>query len=301
MNMTRRDLLRSIAATPVALALSTHAQSAIDPIARKGSGKLKLSLAAYSLRQYLDFNNPKMDMFGFVDFASDHGLDAVEPTSYWFPPNADDAYYRRLQQYAFLAGLDISGTAIRNDFCVPSGPKQDSEIQQVRSWIDKASLLTAPVMRVFGGTVPAGESEPAVAQRVVSAVESLLPYAVEKGVTLALENHGGITETPEQLLRLVQAVKAPQGGFGVNLDTGNFHGADPYADVAQLAPYAVNVQVKTEVSSRGQAKKEADLAKLIGILKDAKYSGYVVLEYEAAEEPLTAIPKALKQLRSLLS
>ena len=69
-------------------------------------------------------------------------------------------------------------------------------------------------------------------------------------MSLALENHGGITATPDQILQLVKAVDAPN--FGVNLDTGNFHGADPYADLAELAPYAVNVQVKTEICRKGQ-------------------------------------------------
>ena len=46
---------------------------------------------------------------------------------------------------------------------------------------------------------------------------------------LALENHGGITGTPEQILKLVKAIDSPN--FGVNLDTGNFRGSDPYAEM----------------------------------------------------------------------
>ena len=48
----------------------------------------------------------------------------------------------------------------------------------------------------------------------------------------------------------------------MNLDTGNFHGEDPYAEIAELAPYAVNVQVKTEIRRKGKAKEEADLARV---------------------------------------
>jgi sugar phosphate isomerase/epimerase len=125
-----------------------------------------------------------------------------------------------------------------------------------------------------------------------------LPYAAEKGVLLALENHGGITATPEQLLRLVQGVKGPN--FGVNLDTGNFHGEDPYADLARLAPYAVNVQVKTEIQAAGKKKEDADLKRLIGILRDAGYRGYVALEYEATEDPKTAVPRHAAELLKLM-
>lgn len=279
---------------------ATRSARAIDPIPRTRPSRLKLSLAAYSLRQYLDFKNPQMDMFGFIDYAADLGIDAVEPTSYWFPPGFDAAYLRRLSQHAFLNGLDISGTAIRNDFCVPEGAARERELAAVRDWIDRASELSAPVMRIFGGDVPRGDTEAAASQRVVSAIESLLPHAVDRGVTLALENHGGITATPAQLLRLVRAVQAPQGGFGVNLDTGNFHGEDPYAEIAELAPYAVNVQVKTEMARAGRSKEPADLTRIIEILRSVKYSGYVVLEYEAEEDPKSGIPKAVAQLKPLM-
>lgn len=297
----RRFLTRALAVASAPLALSIPRPArAIGPVGRTRPSHLKLSLAAYSFRQELDFKNPKMDMFGFIDFAADQGLDAVEPTSYWFKPGFDAAYLRKLQQYAFLRGLDISGTAIRNDFCIAPGPKRDEELRSIKTWIDHASELTAPVVRVFGGTVPKGESEDEAAQRVVEGLEAVLPHAVERGVTLALENHGGITATPAQILKLVKGVHAPDGGFGVNLDTGNFHGDDPYAELAELAPYAVNVQVKTEISRKGKKKEEAALSKVVGILRDAKYSGYVVLEYEAAEDPRKAVPRHLKQLRDLI-
>src|SRR5205814_3001411 len=111
--------------------------------------------------------------------------------------------------------------------------------------------LDAPVIRIFAGNVPRGDSEDAAVERAVDGIQASLPYAAQKGVALALENHGGITATPKQILRLVKAVEAPQGNFGVNLDTGNFRGEDPYAELAELAPYAINVQVKTEISPKG--------------------------------------------------
>ena len=83
----------------------------------------------------------------------------------------------------------------------------------------------------------------------------------------------------------------------MNLDTGNFRGSDPYAEIAQLAPYAMNVQVKTEIQrGNGHPKEEADLARIVGILRDAHYSGYVVLEYEAAEDPIEGDPHAYEDV-----
>ena len=85
----------------------------------------------------------------------------------------------------------------------------------------------------------------------------------------------------------------------MNIDTGNFHTADPYADIAKIAPYGVVAQVKTEVFP-GNKREEADLARVMKILKDANFHGYVALEYEAKEDPKAAVPKHVKELRKLI-
>ncbi len=106
--------------------------------------------------------------------------------------------------------------------------------------------------------------------------------------------------TAEQMLAIVKEVK--HDWFGVNLDTGNFRTADPYADLALIAPYAVTVQLKTEIHRAGQPKKEdADLKRLLDILRSANYRGYVALEYEAEEDPRTGVPKAIAALKKLVS
>jgi sugar phosphate isomerase/epimerase len=296
---TRREFLSSAAALVIPSTLARSA-SAIGPIGRTRPSQLKLSLAAYSFRDMLapKGRKPTMDLFQFVELAADLAIDAVELTSYYFPPEVDLAYLHRLKQRAFTLGLDVSGTSVGNNFCVPPGPAREKEMALVRTWIDRAAEIDAPVIRIFAGAVPKGETEEVAVGRAIEGIRASLPYAIEKGVTLALENHGGITATPAQLLRLVEAVDSPN--FGVNLDTGNFHGEDPYANLALVAPYAVNVQVKTEIGRKGAKPEEADLSRVVGVLRDAKYSGYVVLEYEAKDDPATAVPKHLKTLRSLI-
>ncbi len=298
---TRRQFLASAAVAALAgPPLLGQSARGIGPIARTRPSHLKLSLAAYSFRDSLapKGGKPTMDLFDFVDLAADLALDGVELTSYYFPPDVTPDYLHRLKQRAFTLGLDVSGTSVGNNFCVPPGPEREKQLALVRTWVDRAAELDAPVIRIFAGTIPKGETEDVAVARAIEGIKASLPYAAEKGVTLALENHGGITATPAQLLKLVRAVDAPN--FGINLDTGNFHGEDPYADLAQLAPYAVNVQVKTEVSPKGRPKEDADLSRVVGLLRDAKYSGYVVLEYEAKEDPAVAVPKHIKKLRSLI-
>ena len=295
----RRGFLKAAALAAAAgpLAFGRRA-GAIPPIGRTRPSHLKLSLAAYSYRQYLDIKNPKMDLFDFVNLAADMGLDGVELTSYYFPADVNNDDLHRLKQHAFLLGLDVSGTSVGNNFCVADGPAREKQLELVRTWVDRAAELDAPVIRIFAGSVAKGDTEEKAVALAIEGIKAALPYAAEKGVALALENHGGITATPEQILKLVRAVDAPN--FGVNLDTGNFRGADPYADLAQLAPYALNVQVKTEIAPKGQKAREADLDRIVGLLREARYSGYVVLEYEAAEDPMTAVPKHIKALRRAL-
>ncbi len=297
---TRRGFLtRAALATSAGFLMSSRPSLAIGPIGRTRPSHFKLSLAAYSYRQYLTGAQPKMDLFDFVNLAADMGLDAVELTSYYFPKDVDSDYLHRLQGHAFVLGLDVSGTAVGNNFCLPPGPAREKQLELVRTWVDHAADLNAPVIRIFAGSVPKGDDEAKAIALAIEGMKEALAYAAKKGVTLALENHGGITATPDQILKLVKAVDAPN--FGVNLDTGNFHTDDPYGDLAKLAPYAVNVQVKTEMKRPGKPAEEADLAKLIGLLRDARYSGYVVLEYEAKEDPMKAIPRHVKELRKLIS
>jgi sugar phosphate isomerase/epimerase len=296
--MTRRQFVTQ--ATLLAALGPRGVAYASDPIGRTRPSHLKLSLAAYSYRDYLLGPKKSMDLFGFLEIAADLGLDAVEPTSYYFPEDVGTDYLHRLKQRAFLLGLDISGTAVMNDFCLPPGPERDKNVAHVRAWIGHAAELDAPTVRILSGNWIQGTPDQELARRVVSAIDELTPLAVERGVMLALENHGGgVTTTDEELLSIVRAVKGPN--FGVNLDTGNFHGDDPYAEIARVTPYAVNVQVKTEVRRKGKTKEPADLARVIRILREGKYSGYVVLEYNAPEDAMVAVPRYVKELRSLIA
>lgn len=298
---SRRGFLAQVAAsTVVGPLVLTRKSPAAGPIERTRPSHMRLSIAAYSYRQFLQGPDARMDLFDFCDIAADLGLDAVEPTSYYFPPDVDADYLNRLKIHAFRLGLDISGTAIGNNFTLPPGPERDEQLALTRTWIDHAATLGAPVIRIFAGNVPRGDTEEDAIERTVQAIEESLDYAATRGVTLALENHGGITTRAETLVRIVEAVQVPAGNFGINFDSGNFTSPDPYAELDLIAPYAVNAQVKVAMHAPGGGEVPADLARIIEILRNARYSGYVALEYEGSDDPMQAIPKVVEELKSLL-
>jgi sugar phosphate isomerase/epimerase len=295
---TRRAFLGSALAGG-AFALSGRLP-AIEPIQRTDKPHIKLSLAAYSFNRYMALkgkNPPTMTMDDFADFAVGISLDAIEPTAYYFADTSGPALAKFRGRCTRL-GLDISGTAIGNDFCKQDYNAHRDQILHVKNWVENAAVLGAKTVRIFAGSVPKGADEAKVRQQVVEAIDECCDYAGKGGIYLALENHGGLTATLDQILAIVKAVKSPW--FGVNLDTGNFQTDDPYGDLAKLAPYAVVCQLKTEIHAKGKPKEEADLKRLLDVLRGVNYRGYVALEYEAAEDPRTAVPKAIEALRKLL-
>src|SRR5262245_49782710 len=202
MSLSRRQFLASSAAAGVLVAtggLRPPLAPAIDPIKRPSDKPdLKLSLAAYSFRQFLDLKKPTMTLFEFIDFASELPLDAVELTSYYFAETTD-AYLDKLKAHAAKQKLAISGVPVGNNFCRRDEAKYKDEIKLVKDWTERAAKLGATTVRIFAGTQEKGDTLEQAQKRVVAALEECCPVAEKLGVMLALENHGGITDTPEHL------------------------------------------------------------------------------------------------------
>lgn len=292
-HLSRRSFL---AASTLALAAPALA---IEPIKRPAKPIFKLSLAAYSLRKYLALKPDvpgHLDFPGFLDYCAKLNLDAAELTAYYFPQTITSDYLNGLKRHAHLAGLDISGGAIGNNFTIDPGPDFEKQMATTKKWIDTYAELGAPVIRVFAGNPPKGVSEDDAIKRCIPALEEACEYAGKKGVLLAMENHDFTTKV-DRLLQIVAAVKSPW--FGVNFDSGNFSSTTPYEDMVKIAPYAINAQIKVELKISGKAQP-TDIPRVVNILKDANYSGYIVLEYEAAEEPYDAIPRHLDALRKVV-
>jgi hypothetical protein len=283
----------------------------IEPISRAGKSRMQLGVAAYSFREHFQWMRDKeqkpkgnlkpWSILDFIDWCADNNVPGAEVTSYFFPPDVDEKFLLEVKRHAYLRGVQLAGTAIGNNFALPKGEKLDEQIAYTKKWIDYAALMNAPHIRVFAGPQPKDLSEQQAVANCLEAYQECLDYAAKKGLFLGLENHGGIVAEPDNLIKMVKAANSPWAG--INWDSGNFHTEDPYGDLAKIAPYAINVQLKMEMSPKGSKKGEgqpADIPRLLKILRDANYQGWFTLEYEVAADPLGEVPKILEMLRPLL-
>jgi sugar phosphate isomerase/epimerase len=234
-----------------------------------------------------------------VDYCAEHRCVGAELTSYYFPKEVDEAFLLKLRRHCFLRGIEISGGSVGNTFTNPPGEKRDEQMRYVKQWVDHYAVLGVPHIRVFAGNAPRGVAKDEAKKICIAALEECADYAGNKGIFLGIENHGGIVAEPDGLLDIIRTVKSPW--VGINLDSGNFHTDDPYRDFERCAPYAVNVQVKSEIQPRNSQKKAADLQRLVKILRAANYQGYVALEYESDEDPWKAVPGLLQQMAELFA
>jgi sugar phosphate isomerase/epimerase len=298
---SRRNLLKLGTLSLAGLGTLDPETWAVEPVVRSGPARLQLSLAAYSFRKFFDKSSTKsLDMFRFIDFCAQHGCVGTELTSYYFPKDLTNEYLLNIRKHAFLRGIAISGTAVGNTFTHRPGPKRTEQIAMVKQWIDHSAVMGAPHIRIFAGKLHQGMSPVEAKKLCIEAIEECADYAGKKGIFLGIENHGGIVAEAKDLLEIVRAINSPW--VGINLDTGNFHTEDPYADLAVCAPFAVNVQVKVEMRRKGQTEAEpTDLSRIVQLLRSANYQGYVVLEYEAKPDPWIHVPLWLKRMREAFS
>jgi sugar phosphate isomerase/epimerase len=292
-------------------ALSVSTLPAIEPINRPGKSRMQLGVAAYSFREYFQWSRDKeqkvkeghkpWSILDFIDWCADNNVPGAEVTSYFFPPDVDDAFLLEVKRRAYLRGVQLAGTAVGNNFALPKGEKLDEQIAYTKKWIDHAALMNAPHIRVFAGAAPKGFPVEEAVANCTAAYQECLDYAGKKGIFLGIENHGGIVAEPENLVKMIQAAKSPWAG--INFDSGNFHTEDPYGDLAKIAPYSINVQLKMEMrgkNTKGEGEP-TDINRILKILRDANYQGWFTLEFEQKSDPFVEVPKIIETLRPLLA
>jgi sugar phosphate isomerase/epimerase len=294
---TRRSFLKFGALTCGLTAINPGGVIVASPgKAKFNDSRIKLSLAAYSFNNLFKSGNLKMNEF--IEYCDTLKLDGAELTSYFFE-SEENSYLLGLRNKCFHLGLSISGTAIGNNFITPDKEKRAEQIEKVKDWIDKAVVLGAPSIRVFGGgKIPDGYSKEDAYNWAIPSLHECVDYASGKGIVLALENHGGFPTTSAQVINIIREIDSPW--FGANLDTGNF-ATDWYRQMAEVVPYAVVVQLKVNMKSTAQNGKRVatDAERVVRMLKNEGYRRYLVLEYEE-DAPYKEIPDWINRLQQCI-
>ena len=133
--------------------------------------------------------------------------------------------------------------------------------------------------------------------RVVDALRDCTAYAATQGVMIVLQNHADFIETADHVLDILQRVNSEW--LAVNLDIGSFKIGDPYEQIARVAPYAATWQIKENLFVNGLEVK-TDLAKIMKIVRDSGYRGYLPIETLGKGDPRQKVPAFYAQVKQAL-
>ena len=258
-----------------------------------------------------------------------------------------DAFVDDIKRRASDLGVAICGTGIGNSFTgVPfdrlgkegkvfstdeGGDRAtiEKDIERTKAWVEVAARLGAPVLRVFTGLEPSylmkehiqpddpqkEEKAKKLAawrletfKRMVDDLNEVVEHGKKYGVIIGIQNHGDFLKTASETVELLKAVNSEW--IGVIVDTGYFLTPDPYVDIAEVLPYAVNFQVKEYVRKSPTEYATAefhpiDLIRLIKIVRNSTYQGYLPIETVSAGttgkmDPFQNVPMLLNQLRAAI-
>lgn len=315
MNLSRRSFLGSAALSSAGLALSSSAPAA-SPTKSSRRARIRFGISTYS---YWHFKTQKVPVETVIERAAALGAEGVDILHRQLDiPEKEPlttehrAYLQRLKRHAFRHGIDLICLSIHQDFVDPNPEVLAQQVEHTRKCIEIAYELGIPCIRLNSGrwnTIPnfddlmkargiepilPGHTEEDGFRWCIECIEQCLPKAAQCGVLLALENHWGLTNTPQGMLRILDAVRSPW--LGALMDTGNFL-EEPYEKLETIAPRTIFVQAKTYPGGGEWYTLKLDYRRIARILAAAGYTGYVSLEMEGKADPETAVPQSLAMLR----
>lgn len=267
------------------------------PLAERNN--LKLSLNAYSFNAALSGGTLQLEEL--FDYCAEEGFAAVDLTAYYIPDYPEvpsDGQLYGIKKMAHHRGLHISGTGVRNDFTLSDANLLKQEIELVKKWVVAASKLGAPVLRVFAGPrLKAGESWEEKVGFVTRACKECARFAAGHGVIVALQNHNEFVQSAAQVNNIVEEVN--EEWFGLVLDIGSYSQQDPYEEISKNIRHAVNWQLKENVNHFG-TQKPVDLKRLMAIIRESDYQGYLPIETLGPGDPFEKVSGFLARVKAAL-
>lgn len=288
-----------VASVPFAASGKSPLNSNVNSVSKKYGHKFKISLNVYSFNSLL--REGKIDLFDVLDFCAEYNFEAIDPTGYYFPGYPEvptDKYINEFKRKAFLLGLDISGTGIRNDFTNPDSASRIADIEMIKEWIVATEKLGIPYIRVFTGrNNHEGYSRDQVFEWMAKDFKACCEFGEKHGVMIGLQNHNEFLKTADDVDRIFDMVDSEW--FGLNLDVGSYRQKDPYAEIEQNIKYAVTWQIKENVWIDGK-ETPTDVVKLFQIIKKAGYRGYLPIETLGPGDPYKKVPVLLDKVMNAL-
>jgi len=315
--ITRRSFITNTACLgAVAVSGQAIAQEPAAPLIPKRKLPVAIGVCSYS---YWHFRDPRVSIETVIEKAGEMGLAGVdvlhrqldlpekEPLT-----AAHRAYLRKLRRYAFNNGVTPYCVSIHQNFVQADAEERRRQVEHTHKCLELAAELGASCIRLNSGRwntikdfddlmkargiepILPGHTEDEGFKWCIDSIEKCIPKAEACGVVMALENHWGLSRTPEGQLRLINAVPSPW--LGALMDTGNFM-EDPYDKLKLIAPKTVYVQAKAYYGGGEWYTLDLDYDRIARILADVGYHGFVSLEYEGKDPADSAVPRGIATLR----
>lgn len=252
-----------------------------------------ISLAEWSLHKSI-FGG-KIDNRDFAKVAKEEfGIDAIEYVNQFFKDKAKDAaYLAELKKRA--EDLGVKTLLIMVDGEGKLGDKEDAKrtqaVENHYKWVEAAKALGCHSIRVNAGSDGTREEQLSLA---ADGLRRLSEFAAQHKLNVIVENHGGLSSDGKWLSDVMKKVNLPN--CGTLPDFGNFYEYDRYQGVQDLMPFAKAVSAKSYDFDASGNETKIDYPKMMKIVLDAGYRGYVGIEYEGSRLDEMAGIKATKAL-----
>jgi sugar phosphate isomerase/epimerase len=292
--LSRRSFLASSAAAVTSGVVARSAAASLIPSAEL----FDISLAEWSLHKTIFAK--KLDHLDFAMTAKkEFGIEAVEYVNQFFKDKAQDAaYLKDMNQRASDNGVKqllimVDGEGNLGD---PNLKKRTQAVENHYKWVEAAKTLGCHSIRVNAGSGGTYEEQ---MYRAADGLRALSEFAGEHGLNVIVENHGGLSSNGAWLAGVMKAVNMKN--CGTLPDFGNFRLKDDewydrYTGVTELMPFAKAVSAKSHDFDDNGNETKTDYKKMMRIVLDAGYSGFVGIEYEGSKLDEFAGIKATKTL-----
>jgi sugar phosphate isomerase/epimerase len=265
---------------------------------------MKLSLAGWSLHRLFRAANNPLKLVDFPALAAERfGIDAVELNSPFFP-SRDARFVRQLASAAERARVRLLNIAVDEvgDMSADSDAERNRAVMNNGRWVSVAAEVGCVAIRANTGGMGIIDTDKALLA-CVDSFRRLTDLGVKYGVTILIENHGGLSANADHLIFLIEEVRLTHGVNAIASlpDFGNFsETTDRYAQLAKILPYARAVHAKVDEIDADLSHPKFDLSRCVQLTRDSGYNGYLGIEYEGSGDPLEGVRRAIAKLSPML-